>query len=43
MTGKIDPIIARVSSHEMMNNKMNDTMIKINDLRNMETLVESPS
>jgi len=43
MTGNIDPIIARVNSQERMNRKINETMIKIRDLKNIETFVDNPS
>lgn len=43
ITGRIDAIIANVSFQEMMNRKMKETRMKMNDLKNIETFVESPS
>lgn len=43
MTGRIEPIMARVSSQEMANKKMKETMINMKDLKNIDTLVERPS
>ena len=42
-TGTMQPIITRVSCHEMMNTKMKATMMKMKERTNMETFVERPS
>jgi len=42
-TGTMHPIITRVSCQEIMNTKMNATMMKMKERTNMETFVERPS
>ncbi len=43
MTGKMQPIITRVNSHDKMNTNIKAKMTKMIDLMNIETLVERPS
>lgn len=42
-TGAMAPTIAKVNCQEIMKRNTNETMINMKDLRNIETLVESPS
>lgn len=39
----IEPIMAKVSFHEMKKRKMKETTMKMKDLRNIETFVDNPS
>lgn len=43
MTGTMAAIMVRDSCHDMMNKKMKQTMMKIKDLKNIETFVDNPS
>jgi hypothetical protein len=43
MTGKMQAIITKVSSHEIMNTKTIATMMKRKERMNIDTFVERPS